>query len=345
VASLPTLISHRAAFQQELHAWYRIHHRKLPWRDAPSLYKTVVSEFMLQQTQVATVLPYFDRWLRELPDFAALAAAPGSKVMKLWEGLGYYSRARNLHQLAQKVVAQPAPPHTPAGWQELPGIGPYTAAAITSISFGEPAAVVDGNVVRILARLTGEGRLFRDGSAAVKHFTPLAGALIIGANPGAHNQAMMELGATVCVRQHPRCPGCPVAEFCAARTVGTPEKFPRLKSKLIEKRAVTRLWCEHGGRLLPRRGHARAKRLAGLHELPEAAGLGVKPTARSLLAVKRRTITRFQITESIHAVKLTVALGKLVAQDDSLEWVPLQDLGHITLSGPHRRWIGEMLDR
>ena len=101
VANLPQLVSRRAGFQTALHAWYRVHHRKLPWRDAPSLYKTVVSEFMLQQTQVTTVLPYFGRWLRELPDFAALAAAPEAKVMKLWEGLGYYSRARNLHQLAQ----------------------------------------------------------------------------------------------------------------------------------------------------------------------------------------------------------------------------------------------------
>src|SRR5258708_4052202 len=138
VAKALQLISRRPAFQKALHAWYRVHHRKLPWRDAPSLYKTVVSEFMLQQTQVATVLPYFDRWLRELPDFATLAAAPEATVMKLWEGLGYYTRARNLPQLAQAIVAMPAPPRTPAAWRELPGIGPYTPAAVTSISFGEP---------------------------------------------------------------------------------------------------------------------------------------------------------------------------------------------------------------
>ncbi|MBI3886976.1 MAG: A/G-specific adenine glycosylase, partial [Opitutae bacterium] len=135
---------------------------------------------MLQQTQVTTVLPYFARWLDALPDFAALAAAPETQVMKLWEGLGYYSRARNLHQLAKTVAAMPAPPRTPAAWRELPGIGPYTAAAITSISFDERVACVDGNVVRILARLTGEGRQFRDGSAAAKHFTPLADTLADG---------------------------------------------------------------------------------------------------------------------------------------------------------------------
>jgi A/G-specific adenine glycosylase len=342
---VPDPVKSLRPFQQALHAWYRVYHRKLPWRDAPSLYRTVVSEFMLQQTQVATVLPYFDRWLRVLPDFAALAAAPEAKVMKLWEGLGYYSRARNVHKLAQAVVALPKPPRTPAEWQELPGIGPYTAAAITSIAFGEPAAVVDGNVVRILARLTNEGRLFRDGSAAAKYFTPLAGALIAGADPGEHNQAMMELGATVCLRQNPLCLICPVADFCAARRKGEPEKLPRLKPKVIEKKSVGRVWCEHGGRLLLRRSHAQAKRLAGLHELPEANELGVEPSAKSLLAVKRRTITRFRITESIYRVKLTPALRKRIAKDESLEWVPMKQVDRITLSGPHRRWIGEILGR
>ena len=345
VAQSEQLVVRRQAFQAALHAWYRVHHRKLPWRDAPSLYKTVVSEFMLQQTQVATVLPYFDRWLRELPDFAALAAASEAKVMKLWEGLGYYSRARNLYKLAQAYVAAPAKPRTPAEWRELPGIGPYTAAAITSISFDEPAAVVDGNVVRILARLAGEGRLFRDGTEAVKFFTPLADALVIGSNPGEHNQAMMELGATVCLRQSPQCLICPVAGFCAARVAGTPEKFPRLKPKLIEQKSVARAWCEHRGQLLLRRGHAKAKRLAGLHELPEASDLRIKPAAKSLLVVKRRAITRFQITESIYAVKPSPALLKHIAKNETLEWVPLKQLDLITLSGPHRRWIGELLAR
>lgn len=342
VARPSPLINQRPAFQAALHGWYHVHQRKLPWRDAPSLYKTVVSEFMLQQTQVVTVLPYFDRWLRQLPDFAALAAAPEAKVMKLWEGLGYYSRARNLHRLAQAWVAAPVKPLTPAEWRELPGIGPYTAAAITSISFDEPAAVVDGNVVRILARLTGEDRLFRDGTEAVKFFTPLADRLIPGSHPGTHNQAMMELGATVCFRQKPLCLVCPVAPFCAARQSGTPENFPRLKPKQIEHRSVDRIWCEHDGRILLRRGHAKAQRLAGLHELPECTDLGVQPTTKSLLAVKRRAITRFQITETIYNVKPTLTLRRRITQDDALEWVSLKQLDLIALSGPHKRWIGEL---
>lgn len=338
------LTARRLAFQRALHAWYRTHHRKLPWRDAPSLYKTVVSEFMLQQTQIKTALPYFDRWLRELPDFAALAAASEAKVMKLWEGLGYYSRARNLHKLAQAVAARATPPRTPAEWRELPGIGPYTAAAITSISFAEPAACVDGNVVRILARLTAEDRTFRDGSEAAKHFTPLAEGLIVGSDPGTHNQAMMELGATVCMRQKPMCLVCPVAEFCAGREHGTPENYPRLQPKQIEQRTVARVWCEHRGQLLLRRGAAGAKRLAGLHELPEASDLGQKtPDASTLLVAKKRTITRFQIAESIYKVEPDAALLKFIEAQPSLEWVALAEIEKVTLSGPHKRWIGELL--
>ena len=121
------------AFQAALAAWYRANARALPWRQQPTVYKTVVSEFMLQQTQVKTVLPYFARWLQEFPDFAALAAAQPEAVLKAWEGLGYYSRARNLHKLAQALAALPSLPRTPEAWQELPGIGPYTAAAVTSI--------------------------------------------------------------------------------------------------------------------------------------------------------------------------------------------------------------------
>src|SRR5258708_4620420 len=140
------LVDRRSEFQSALLGWYRTHARVLPWRTSPSLYKTVVSEFMLQQTQVKTVLPYFARWLDALPDFVVLAAAPEDRVLKLWEGLGYYSRARNLHRLAKELIPRPIQPSTPAEWQELPGVGPYTAAAITSISFGTPAACVDGNV-------------------------------------------------------------------------------------------------------------------------------------------------------------------------------------------------------
>lgn len=321
--------------------WYRTHARPLPWRDSPSLYKTVVSEFMLQQTQVKTVLPYFARWLTALPDFAALAAAPEARVLKLWEGLGYYSRARNLHKLAQAWVAAQMKPRTPAEWRELPGVGPYTAAAITSIAFGAPAAVVDGNVVRILARLTADGQEFKDGTTAVKAFTDLANELLPATNPGDHNQAMMELGATVCLRQNPLCPVCPVFNLCAAKKSGDPHNYPRLAPKRIEQVAVTRAWCVRRGKLLLHLTAGTARRLAHQHELPSATHLGLDEAEvrrGPMLALKKRSITRYRITESIH--RLAPPTGRLPA---GLVWVPLAALDTITLSGPHRRWVREMI--
>jgi A/G-specific adenine glycosylase len=265
-------------------------------------------------------------------------------VLKLWEGLGYYSRARNLHRLAQAVVALPAPPRTPEAWRELPGVGPYTAAAITSISFGAPGR--------------GRGRQCRahprppDGRrpdlsrrhTAVKAFTALADQLLPAANPGDHNQAMMELGATVCFRQNPllhrraRC-----SPFAPAQKSGDPTQFPRLAAKQMEKMAVNRGWCEHRGRLLLHRTDAAARRLASLHELPAPDHLGLTAAevgAGELLARKKRGITRYQITESIH--RIATPSGTL---RPGLVWVPLAELETITLSGPHRRWVREILAR
>lgn len=335
------LIAAKTGFQRGLLDWYRAQARVLPWRESPSLYKTVVSEFMLQQTQVKTVLPYFARWLDALADFSALAAAPEARVLKLWEGLGYYSRARNLHKVAQAVAAWPAPRRATADWLELPGIGPYTAAAITSISFGTPAAVVDGNVVRILARLTADDTAYRDSASAAKIYTPLADALLNHAHPGDHNQAMMELGATVCFRQNPLCTICPVREFCAAARRGDPEAYPKLAAKQIEQVTVVRVWCVRDATLLLHRAPAASRRLAGQHELPtaEQAGLATAEVTRAPLRVKKkRAITRFQITESIHEVP--APHGKL---PPDLVWVPLAELDEVTLSGPHRRWVREIL--
>lgn len=337
------LIDRRIEFQRALLAWYRVHARRLPWREDPSLYKTVVSEFMLQQTQVKTVLPYFARWLETLPDFATLAVAPEERVLKLWEGLGYYSRARNLHRLAQALAARKNPPRTPEEWRELPGVGPYTAAAITSIAFATPEACVDGNVVRILARLTADATAFRDSASAAKALTPLANALLPATAPGDHNQAMMELGATVCVRRNPLCLTCPVRAYCAGTRQGDPEEFPRLAPKRMEQLAVTRVWCERQGALLLHRASADAKRFRNMHELPTATQAGLDQAAAirgELLAKKRRGITRFQIAESIHRAE---APARSLAP--GLVWVPLAGLDAITLSGPHRRWVAEILAR
>jgi len=326
-----------------LRAWYRDHQRRLPWREQPSLYKTVVSEFMLQQTQVETVRPYFDRWLKKFPNFAALAAAREAAVLKMWEGLGYYRRARLLHALARELVKWPAPPRAPEVWRELPGVGPYTAAAITSIAFGAPAAVVDGNVVRVLARLLGERRQFKDGSAAVKFFTNAANALLDAANPGDHNQAMMELGATVCTRRNPRCPVCPLATWCVAAARGEAADLPRFAAKKMSRHEVVRLWIERDGALLLHRQPASSTRLAHLCELPEAAALPAAKIRPRALAVKRRTIVNQLFVESIHRAELPRSEPDPAKNSAAgFIWATSRQLARLSLSGPHRRWVEEL---
>jgi A/G-specific adenine glycosylase len=275
-----------------------------------------------------------------LPDFASLAAAPEAAVVRLWEGLGYYSRARNLHRLARGVAGRPLP-RLAAEWRELPGVGPYTSAAIASIAFGEPVACVDGNVVRILARLTRDGAGHRDGASASRAYAPLAQELINPEAPGDHNQAMMELGATVCLRRGPRCGGCPVRGFCAAARRGDPEAYPRLGPKPTERRFVVRVWCERGGALLLHRNAPGSRRLGGLHELPTAEQAGLDPAAACrgpLVGTLTRGITRFRITEAVHAAPVRRAASRA-----GLVWVRLGDLEKVALSGPHRTWTSRHL--
>jgi A/G-specific adenine glycosylase len=339
-SEMDALVSGREGFRGALLAWYRRERRSLPWRESPSPYATVVSEFMLQQTRVSTVLPYFARWMELFPGFRDLAAAAEADVLRAWEGLGYYSRARNLHRLARQVESSGLP-RTAAGWREMPGVGPYTAAAIASIAFGEREACVDGNVVRILSRLTRSGAEHRDGASAARAFAPLAAELVNPEAPGDHNQAMMELGATVCSRSAPNCPACPVRGFCAAARAGDAEAYPRLAARRTEERAVVRVWCERDGRLLLHRNPANARRLAHLHELPTAEQAGMDPAAAAssrLVARRTRSITRFRITESIHAAPAPEgALG------EGLVWVGIGELSGVSLSGPHRRWTSQLL--
>lgn len=331
------LDSQIAPLQRALLDWYAQAQRPLPWRTQPSLYKTVVSELMAQQTQIKTMLPYFERWLQRFPDFETLAEAPSEDVLKHWEGLGYYSRARNLHQLAKDYVALNDKPQTRDAWQALPGIGPYTAAAISSIAQGYPAAVVDGNVVRILARLSNDGRSFKNNGAAVKAMTPLADALLNHDSPGDHNQAMMELGATICTKQQPQCTRCPVADYCAGESAGSAEALPKITRAVTQRVEIDRLWILDDGKLLLHRIPDDAKQLAGQYELPTRELLGINPSTRKALAIKTRGITNRRIRESIYAA---TAPDRLPA---GLHWIAVHDLDCITLSGPHRRWIQELL--
>ena len=292
---------------------------------------------MLQQTQVATVLPYFDRWVQRWPDFAALAAAEESEVRSAWAGLGYYRRSRLLHALARAVVALDTVPRTAAEWAELPGVGPYTSAAVASIAFGDRAAVVDGNVIRVVARLAGLRGTFPSTAAAVRAVTPLAAALLDPRRPGDHNQAMMELGSLVCRKVSPGCPTCPVARWCASR--GRAEAIPSFAAKVRRTAIVDRALVVHRRRVLLRRHPADASRLAGIAELPTMESLRLVPGVPT--SIRRRTITTTTYEERIHCVTLRLIRAGTLRQRD-LEWVALSDLPFAAVSGPHLRWIGEL---
>ncbi len=217
-----------ASLRRALLSWYRRHARTLPWRDHPTPYRVWVSEIMLQQTQVATVLGYFERFIARFPELAALAKADESEVLALWEGLGYYRRARMLHAAARQLVASGG--DVPSRFEDLlllPGLGRYTAAAIASIAHGEPVAVLDGNVRRVLSRLRGR----RDWSE--RQIWQAAEQLLDREAPGEFNQAMMELGATVCLPKAPLCLVCPWKDDCRARTLGHPEQFPTPKQRPV----------------------------------------------------------------------------------------------------------------
>ena len=224
-------------FRRQLLDWFRQYQRDLPWRRTNDPYRIWLSEIMLQQTRVAAVIPYYERFLERFPDINVLAAAPQEEVLRLWSGLGYYSRARNLHRAAQEIVAKHRGlfPRGEKDALELPGIGSYTALAILSIAYGARHAVLDGNVARVLARLFAVQGDLRDGKRW-RSLKESADALLDPQSPGNWNQAMMELGATLCTPQSPQCLLCPVAQFCQARKLGLADSLPaRRKKRATEK--------------------------------------------------------------------------------------------------------------
>lgn len=227
-------VSGVGALRVALLNWYDVNARDLPWRRPPGAnevadpYRVWLSEIMLQQTTVAAVAPYYRRFLEAWPTVEALAAAPREDVLSAWAGLGYYSRARNLHAAAQAAAGQGGFPVDEAGLRALPGVGPYTAAAIASIAYGLAANVVDGNVERVMARLHAVKTPLPDARPAL---AALAAHYVTPDRPGDWAQALMDLGATVCTPRSPDCPSCPIAFACAARAEGAPELYPFKKPK------------------------------------------------------------------------------------------------------------------
>jgi A/G-specific adenine glycosylase len=229
-ALTPVTPSDARAFSRVLRAWYRRAKRPLPWRRTRDPYAIWISEVMLQQTTVAAAEPRWHRFLARFPDVAALAAADESEVLAEWSGLGYYARGRNLHRAARLLGARGgAFPRSVASLRALPGVGPYTAAAVASIAFGVRAAAVDGNVARVLARVLAA-------RAAPVRVSRLAERLVPERRAGEHNQALMELGAVICTPRSPSCEACPVRRFCRAAKAGRPELFPSPPPRLSTQR-------------------------------------------------------------------------------------------------------------
>jgi A/G-specific adenine glycosylase len=239
--------------QSRLLAWFRAHRRELPWRASRDPYRVWVAEIMLQQTRIAAVIPYYDRFLRRFPDVGTLVRARQSEVLKFWSGLGYYSRARNLHAAANTIVAQHNGefPRDLKAALSLPGIGRYTAAAVLSIAYDEPLAVLDGNVARVLARLgavRGDLRTPRTWTSLLK----TADQLLSRSAASDWNQALMELGETICTPQSPQCAACPISRWCKAHAQGLANEIPapRKKRPTVNVKIAAAIFRDPQGRTL-----------------------------------------------------------------------------------------------
>jgi A/G-specific adenine glycosylase len=283
---------------KQLLAWYGRGHRDLPWRATSDPYRIWVSEIMLQQTRAQAVIPYYERFLARFPTVEALAAAPEDDVLALWSGLGYYSRARNLRRAAQAAVAAGGFPRDYDGIRALPGIGDYTAAAVASIAFRLPHAVLDGNVLRVVARIENDASDI--GSARTRErFRAVAQSMLDARDPGHFNQALMELGATVCLPRNPLCLVCPLAHCCGAREAGTTAELPiKLRKTAPVALEGVLLVARNRGRVLLRRRAASSRRMAGFWDLPSPEDLPRARTGRCLGAF-RHTITHHHYTFTV----------------------------------------------
>ncbi|MFN7016379.1 MAG: A/G-specific adenine glycosylase [Fimbriimonadales bacterium] len=340
------------AVRRALLEWFEAHKRPTPWRENPDPYRVWVSEVMLQQTQTATVIPYFERFIKRFPDVWALADAPLEEVLRYWEGLGYYARARNLHRAAQ-IVAQNGGqlPSTVDRLRELPGVGAYTAGAIASIAFGQPTPVVDGNVTRVLARLLWlKGDLKT--AAAQKQLWRIGAQLIDPQRPGEFNQALMELGSMVCTPAQPRCGACPICHLCAAYQRGQPTAVPEPSRRLPTRQVVdVSALIEREGRFLLAQRPTEGL-WGGLWEFPRATRVGreslvtialraahqvgIQAEPLCVLTTVRHTVTysRIQLYGYLCAWRSGEAgHGAYVAW----EWVAPDALERYPLSAPQRR--------
>jgi A/G-specific adenine glycosylase len=346
----------KAGIRRKLLAWYDRAARDLPWRRTRDPYAIWLSEIMLQQTRVEQGIPYFHRFLEAFPSVEALAQAPADRVLKAWEGLGYYSRARNLHKAAQVVAREHGGifPRTVEALNRLPGVGRYTAGAIASIAYGVPAPVLDGNVKRILSRLFNVSTAIDD-HATTQALWARAEALVPRNAPGEFNQALMDLGATVCTPRNPRCDACPVATHCRARAEGVQEERPvRRPRKPLPKHELVAGIVRRGGKyLLGKRGPNGM--LSGLWEFPGGAVLpgeshadALRRILRDQLGIEVRVLGLVASVDHGYShmkVNLTAYRCELVSGvvrptvHEAVEWVPRSRLGQYAFPMVNRKFL------
>lgn len=339
-------------FQDALLKWFGRYKRDLPWRHTRDPYAIFVSEMMLQQTQVKTVLPYYQRFLKELPDWKSLAKAKEEKVLKLWEGLGYYRRARNLRAAAQAVLKDFGGklPDTMDLILEIPGVGPYSAGAVLSIAYQKPHPVVDGNVLRVFSRVfLLEGNL-KAGPGHQKAWS-LAESLLSPKRPGDFNQALMELGATVCFPENPQCLLCPLLSQCQAAQKGLQAEFPQMP-KTVETVEIpmAALLIERKGKVLVRKRPQEERWLKGMWEFPSAEGKTFEEALRKLekslkVRAQRKELheVRHQITHHKIRLRLFPVFGlPKPRKAGNLKWVSslkLTLLPFASAQGKLRKWV------
>jgi A/G-specific adenine glycosylase len=316
-------------FAAKLTHWYDGVRRDLPWRKTRDPYRILVSEIMLQQTRAQAVIPYYEKFLERFPAAQDLAEATETELLRRWSGLGYYRRARNLQKAARRIVDEGAFPSDYEAIRSLPGVGAYTAAAVASIAFGSDRAAVDGNVMRVIARFTGDAADI--GAPATKvRFEKVARTLLDPRDPGRFNQAMMELGATVCLPRNPLCLLCPVSSACQARLQGKqaqlPVKLKRIQPVRIE---ATLLIVERAGRILLWRRNSDSRRLGGFWELPSAEEL---PKARKL-----QSLGSFRHSITNHNYAVSVIKAGVSRAPANFQWFDRAQLQEIPLSTTTRK--------
>jgi A/G-specific adenine glycosylase len=319
---------------KKLAAWFERQKRVLPWRDEPSVYRVWISEIMLQQTQVVTVVPYFERFLKRFPTVEALAGAPEEDVLLHWAGLGYYSRARNIHKAAKQIVAAGCFPRDREEWLEIPGVGDYTAGAILSIAQGKAEAILDGNVERVLSRVRRISRA--RGDAAYKaRLWRLSRFFVTRAHqekiePSVLNQALMELGATVCTPKKPKCLLCPIAKLCRAHEFSEEEAFPPKKKpkQWIEKIETVHCLLDARGKKMWLERRKPGEWRAGLWDFPSqpiAKSLGFGGARRIGTVESRHIVTRHKIVRTTHVWQLESKLLKASEPLPDSRWVSVSD--------------------